>query len=84
MLWCDRDHRQWRRELRDVPLSHLRGMVERDLFWQNPKKRRWAKRRLWWREHRWVGVIVTVLGLLTAGASMVAAYLNLYLTHARP
>jgi hypothetical protein len=49
-LW-DRDRRQWSRELRQVPLSQLRGMVERDVFWQNPKKRRWAKRRLWWREH---------------------------------
>jgi hypothetical protein len=50
-----------------MPLSQLRGMVARDVFWQNPKKRRWAKRRLWWREH-YGWVIVTVLGLLIAGA----------------
>jgi hypothetical protein len=45
-----REQRRWSRELRDVPLSQLRGMVKGDAFWQNPKKRRWAKRRLWWRE----------------------------------
>jgi hypothetical protein len=47
MPWWDpwREQRRWSRELRDVPLSHLRGMVERDVFWQSPKKRRWAKRR---------------------------------------
>ncbi len=55
MPWWDRDHRRWSREMRDVPLSQLRGNVDHDLFWQNPKKRRWAKRRLWWRENRgWV------------------------------
>jgi hypothetical protein len=79
-----REQRRWRRELRDVPLSQLRGMVERDVFWQNPKKRRWAKRRLWWREHRWVGIIVTVLTLLIGTAAAVGTYINLYLTHARP
>jgi hypothetical protein len=53
MPWWDpwREQRGWSRAHRDVPLSHFRGIVERDLFWQNPKKRRWAKRRLWWREH---------------------------------
>jgi hypothetical protein len=66
-----------------VPLSQLRGMVERDVFWQNRKKQRWAKRRLWWREH-YGWVIVTTLGLLIATAAMVGTYLNLYLTHARP
>ena len=61
-----------------MPLSQLRGIVERDLFWQNPKKRRWAKRRLWWREHRgWL--FVTVIGLLIAFASMVGTYINLFL-----
>jgi hypothetical protein len=64
-------------------LSQLRAMVERDVFWQNPKKRRWAKRRLWWRENRgWV--IVTVLTLLIGTAAMLGTYINLYLTHARP
>jgi hypothetical protein len=85
MLWRDRrrEQRRWSRELRDVPLSQLRGMVERDVFWQNPKKRRWAKRRLWWRENRgWV--IVTVLTLLIGTAAMLGTYINLYLTHARP
>jgi len=45
MPWWDpwREQRGWDREHRDVPLSHFRGIVERDLFWQNPKKRRWAK-----------------------------------------
>jgi hypothetical protein len=68
--------------LRDVPLSQLRGIVERDLFWQNSKKQRWAKRRLWWREHRgWL--FVTVAGLLIAFGSLVGTYLNLFLK-ARP
>jgi hypothetical protein len=73
-----REQRGWDRELQDVPLSQLRGIVERDLFWQNPKKRRWAKRRLWWREHRgWL--FVTVIGPLIAIASMVGTYINLFL-----
>jgi hypothetical protein len=84
MPWWDprREQRGWRREFRGVPLSQLRGMVDRDAFWQNPKKQRWAKRRLWWREH-YGWVIVTMLGLLIATAAMVGTYLNLYLTHAR-
>jgi hypothetical protein len=80
MPWWDprREQRVWSRELRDVPLSQFRGMVERDLFWQNSKKQRWARRRLWWREHRgWL--IVTVIGWLIAFAAMVAAYINLFL-----
>jgi len=80
MQWWNpwREQRAWSKELRDVPLSQLRGIVERDLFWKNPKKRRWAKRRLWWREHRgWL--IVTVVTLLIAFASMIAGYLKLFL-----
>jgi hypothetical protein len=83
MPWWDRDHRRWSRELQQVPLSQLRGMVERDVFWENPKKRRWAKRRLWWREH-YGWVILTMLTVLISTAAMVGTYINLYLTHARP
>ena len=55
MPWWDpwREERTWRRENKDVPLGQLRGIVERDLFWQNPRKRRWAKRYLWRKENLW-------------------------------
>jgi len=40
MPWWDpwREERTWRRQHKDVPLGQFRGIVERDLFWQNPKK----------------------------------------------
>jgi hypothetical protein len=63
------DQRTWRREYRDVPLGQFRGIVERDLFLQNPKKRRWAKRRLWWRDNRgWVSTTVIAMLALCIGA----------------
>jgi hypothetical protein len=33
-----------------------------DALWQNPKKQRWAKRRLWWREHRGWLIAIWSLG----------------------
>ena len=55
MPWWDpwREERTWRRENKDVSLSQLRGNVEGDRFWQNPRKRRWAKRYLWRKENLW-------------------------------
>jgi hypothetical protein len=75
MQWWDpwREQRGWARENKHVPLSQFRGIVERDLFWQNPKKQRWAKRRLWWLDNR--GWLITVL---IAIVGVVGTYLNFF------
>jgi len=55
MSWWDpwRKQRIWRRQHKHVPLSQLRGMDERSLYWKNPKKQRWLKRYLWRKENLW-------------------------------
>jgi anti-sigma-K factor RskA len=85
MPWWDRDHRRWNKENEHMPISHLRGVVERDLYWQNPKKRRWARNKLRWHDNwRWVlATTLTVLALLVGIAAAVGTYLNIYLTHGR-
>jgi anti-sigma-K factor RskA len=77
MLWWDpgREQRTWRREMKDVPLSQLRGNVERLLFYQNPRKQRWAKRYLWRQENLW-RVDRVLIGILIALAGTIAGYLN--------
>jgi hypothetical protein len=81
MPWWDpwREERSWRRENKAVPLSQLRGIVERDLFWQNPRKRRWAKRYLWRKENLWRvdrALIISLIMFLIALAGAIAGYLN--------
>ena len=73
-LWhAWQQRRQWRREMKDVPLHQLRGNVHRQAFYQNPAKQRWAARWLWRREKLWnnpgvmvgiVSLIVTVIGVV--------------------
>jgi anti-sigma-K factor RskA len=79
MPWWDpwREQRTWRRELKDVPLTQLRGMVERSLFYQNPKKQRWAKRYLWRQENLW-RVDRALIAILIALAGAIAGYLKLF------
>jgi hypothetical protein len=83
MPWWDprREERTWRREMKDVPLSQLRGMVERSLFYQNPKKQRWLKRYLWRKENLWRvdrQLIIQLIMFLIALAAAIAAYLKLF------
>jgi hypothetical protein len=64
--------RQWRRELRDVPLKQLRAMVDRSVFHQTPGKDRCIERWIELRENVWkvaawtAGFLVALLGLLIA------------------
>jgi hypothetical protein len=74
MPWWDpsREQRVWRRDLLGVPLSQLRRLVDSHFLRQNPKMRRWAKRRLWWHDNRrWViTTVLAVLGLFIAGLNL--------------
>ena len=80
MPWWDpwREERSWRRENKNVPLSQFRGIVDRDLFYQNPRKRRWAKRYLWRKENLW-RVDQVLFAILIALAAAIAGYLNFFL-----
>jgi hypothetical protein len=71
-----RDRRRWRKELRDVPLNQLRGMVGGSHFYQTPGKQRWAEWWLWRREHALalgslgvavIGAVITAIGLYLRG-----------------
>jgi hypothetical protein len=67
-----RQRREWRRELKDVPLHQLRANVERQAYYQNPAKQRWVSRWVWRRERLWgnplalVSAIVAVLALIAS------------------
>ena len=81
MSWWDpwRKQRIWRRQHKHVPLSQLRGMDERSLYWKNPKKQRWLKRYLWRKENLWRvdrALIITLIMFVVALAGVVAGYLN--------
>jgi hypothetical protein len=69
-----RDHRRWRKELRDVPLDQLRGMVRGSHFYATSGKQRWAERWLWRREHA-DKIIMAVIGL----GSLIVAAIALFL-----
>ena len=74
-----RDRRRWRKELRDVPLDQLRGMVNGSHFYATPGKQRWAERWLWRREHAiedWYKIIGVVIGLGTLIVAAVGLYLR--------
>jgi hypothetical protein len=61
--------------------GQLRGMVERSLFYQNPKKQRWLKRYLWRKENLWRvdrQLIIQLIMFLIALAAAIAAYLKLF------
>jgi hypothetical protein len=62
-------------EHKDVPLSQLRGMHERSLYYQNPKKKRWLKGYLWREENLW-RVDRALIMFIVAVAGAVAGYLN--------
>jgi|SRR5689334_7716994 len=80
MKWSDwREQARWRGELRNVPRSQLRSMVERSAFHQTPGKQQWAERWLWRRTNLYdplkivpilaaiLGMIVGLLGLIRKG-----------------
>jgi anti-sigma-K factor RskA len=79
MPWWDpwREQRSWRSEMKNVPLPQLRGNVERSLFWQNPKKQRWAEWYLWRKENLWRFDRV-LIAMLIALAAAIAGYLNFF------
>jgi hypothetical protein len=67
-----RKQREWNREWKDAPLSQLRGMLDRGAFWQDKEKERWARRKLWWHDHRgWVfTTVIAVLALLVGALNL--------------
>jgi hypothetical protein len=69
-----RDRRRWRKELRDVPLDQLRGMVRGSHFYATQGKQRWAERWLWRRENA-LALAGTGIGL----GSLIVAAIALYL-----
>jgi anti-sigma-K factor RskA len=84
MPWWDpwREERSWRRQHKGVPLEQLRGTVGRDLFWQNPRKQRWARRYLWRKENLWRvdrALIIALIMFVVAVAAVIAGYLNFFL-----
>ena len=81
MPWWDpwREQRTWRLEHKDVPLSQLRAMDERSLYWQNPKKKRWLKRYLWRKENLWRvdrALIIALIMFVVGVTGVIAGYLN--------
>ena len=81
MPWWDpwREERTWREQHKDVPLGQLRGIDERDLYRQNPRKRRWLKRYLWRQDNLWRVDRTLIFWLFTfvvAVAAATAGYLN--------
>ena len=44
-----------------MPLSQLRAMDERSLYWQNPKKKRRLKRYLWRKENLDRALIIALI-----------------------
>jgi hypothetical protein len=71
-----RDRCRWRKELRNVPLDQLRGMVRGSHFYAIPEKQRWAERWLWRREH---ADKITIIGLVIGLGSLIVAAVGLYL-----
>jgi anti-sigma-K factor RskA len=53
-------------------------MVERTMFYQNPRKQRWAKRYLWRHENLW-RVDRVPFAILIALAGAIAGYLNFFM-----
>ena len=79
MEWWQQ-RRKWRKELENVPLSHLRGMVERRMFYQTPGKQRWAERLLWRKEHL-TNRMLQIAGIVIGLASMIVGYLTFFMKH---
>jgi len=78
MPWWDpwREQRLWRREHKGVPLSQLRAMDERALYYTNPKKRRWLKRYLWRKDNLWRVDRALITALIMFLVAVAGLYLN--------